>query len=354
MAQAKRVSINQRDIGNDSPPYICAEISANHNGKMERALELISRASEAGADAVKIQTYRPDTITLKSSNPEFQISSGLWAGRTLYDLYEEAHLPWEWHAELFRFAREKQITLFSSPFDHTAVDLLESLDAPAYKIASFEIVDTDLVRYAASTQKPLIISTGLASADDIARAVQAANDVGNDQLIILHCVSAYPASPSDYNLRTMTDKQARFKSLVGLSDHTISNTTAVASVCLGSVFIEKHFTLDRRGGGPDDSFSLEPDDLRNLVEETRVAWDALGDVDYDLKRGETGNQQFRRSLYFVSDLSKGSVIGETDIKSVRPGHGLPAFEYRNVVGRTLTRDAKKHTPVTEGHIRLVD
>ena len=354
MAQAKRVSINQRDIGNDSPPYICAEISANHNGKLERALELISRASEAGADAVKIQTYRPDTITLKSSNPEFQISSGLWAGRTLYDLYEEAHLPWEWHAELFRFAREKQITLFSSPFDHTAVDLLESLDAPAYKIASFEIVDTELIRYAASTQKPLIISTGLASADDIARAVEAANDVGNDQLIILHCVSAYPASPSDYNLRTLTDKQARFKSLVGLSDHTISNTTAVASVCLGSVFIEKHFTLDRDGGGPDDSFSLEPDDLRNLVEETRVAWDALGEVDYGLKRGETGNQQFRRSLYFVSDLSKGSVIGETDIKSVRPGHGLPAFEYRNVVGRTLTREAKKHTPVTEGHIRLAD
>lgn len=354
MDQAKRVSINQRDIGNDSPPYICAEISANHNGKLERALELISRASEAGADAVKIQTYRPDTITLKSSNPEFQISSGLWAGRTLYDLYEEAHLPWEWHAELFRFAREKQITLFSSPFDHTAVDLLESLDAPAYKIASFEIVDTELIRYAASTQKPLIISTGLASADDIARAVEAANDVGNDQLIILHCVSAYPASPSDYNLRTLADKQARFKSLVGLSDHTISNTTAVASVCLGSVFIEKHFTLDRRGGGPDDSFSLEPDDLRNLVEETRVAWDAMGEVDYDLKRGETGNQQFRRSLYFVSDLSKGSVIGEADIKSVRPGHGLPAFEYRNVVGRTLTREAKKHTPVTEGHIRLAD
>ena len=354
MDQAKRVSINQRDIGNDSPPYICAEISANHNGKLERALELISRASEAGADAVKIQTYRPDTITLKSSNPEFQISSGLWAGRTLYDLYEEAHLPWEWHAELFRFAREKQITLFSSPFDHTAVDLLESLDAPAYKIASFEIVDTELIRYAASTQKPLIISTGLASADDIARAVQAANDVGNDQLIILHCVSAYPASPSDYNLRTLTDKQTRFKSLVGLSDHTISNTTAVASVCLGSVFIEKHFTLDRHGGGPDDSFSLEPDDLRNLVEETRVAWDAMGEVDYDLKRGETGNQQFRRSLYFVSDLSKGSVIGEADIKSVRPGHGLPAFEYRNVVGRTLTREAKKHTPVTEGHIRLAD
>ena len=194
------------------------------------ALVLAADGADAGADAVKIQTYRPDTITLKSSNPEFQISSGLWAGRTLYDLYEEAHLPWEWHHELFQFAREKQITLFSSPFDHTAVDLLESLDAPAYKIASFEIVDTELIRYAASTQKPLIISTGLASADDISRALEAANGVGNDQLVILHCVSAYPASPSDYNLRTLTDKQTRFRSLVGLSDHTISNTTAVASV----------------------------------------------------------------------------------------------------------------------------
>jgi pseudaminic acid synthase len=350
VTQAKNVSINRRDIGPDCPPYICAEISANHNGRLERALELIDQASLAGADAVKIQTYRPDTITLRSSNPEFQIKTGLWAGRTLYDLYEEAHLPWEWHQELFEHAKKKQITLFSSPFDRTAVDLLEGLDAPAYKIASFEIVDTELIRYAASTQKPLIISTGLASADDVARAIEAANDVGNDQLIILHCVSAYPASPADYNLRTLTDKQTRFQSLVGLSDHTISNTTAVASVCLGSVFIEKHFTLDRNGGGPDDSFSLEPDDLRNLVDETRVAWDALGRVNYAVKSGENDNQQFRRSLYFVSDLPAGSVITENDIRSVRPGHGLPAYEYRNVIGQTLVRDAKKHSPVTRGHV----
>ena len=351
---AHEMTLAGRKIGPDHPPYVIAELSANHNGRLETALAIVEAAKAAGADAVKLQTYKPDTITLDGDADEFRIKGGLWDGLTLYELYQEAHMPWEWHKPLFDHARKLGITIFSSPFDPTAVDLLEELGAPAYKIASFEIVDTELIRYAASTQKPLIISTGLASADDIARAVEAANDVGNDQLIILHCVSAYPASPSDYNLRTLTDKQARFKSLVGLSDHTISNTTAVASVCLGSVFIEKHFTLDRHGGGPDDSFSLEPDDLRNLVEETRVAWDALGEVDYDLKRGETGNQQFRRSLYFVSDLSKGSVIGETDIKSVRPGHGLPAFEYRNVVGRTLTRDAKKHTPVTETHIRLVD
>lgn len=354
MSKLRHVSIDGRDIGYDNPPYICAEISANHNGKLANALELIRQAKLAGADAVKIQTYRPDTITLRSSNPEFQITKGLWAGRTLYDLYEEAHLPWEWHAELFRYAKEQQITLFSSPFDHSAVDLLEDLNAPAYKIASFEIVDTELVRYAARTQKPIIISTGLASIKDIARAVQAAQDEGNDQIIVLHCVSAYPAKPSDYNLRTLVDKEQQFQTLVGLSDHTISNTTAITSVALGAVFIEKHFTLDRNGGGPDDSFSLEPDDLRSLILETRVAWGALGEIDYDLKQGETDNQQFRRSLYFVSDLPKGSVIRENDIKSVRPGRGLPAFEYRNVVGKTLTRDATRHTPVTESHIRQIN
>ena len=350
MDQAEKITINGRGIGPAFPPYICAEISANHNGSIGTALELIDQASKAGADAVKIQTYRPDTITLDSANPEFQIKSGLWAGRTLYELYEEAHLPWEWHAELFEYAREKEITLFSSPFDHTAVDLLESLNAPAYKIASFEIVDTELIRYAASTQKPLIISTGLASTDDIERAIQAANEVGNDRVIILHCVSAYPANPADYNLKTLVDKRDRFQSLVGLSDHTISNTTAITSVGLGSVFIEKHFTLDRDGGGPDDSFSLEPDDLRQLVEETKVAWQALGKIDYALKSGEDPNQQFRRSLYFVSDLPAGSVITKADIKSVRPGNGLPAYEYNNVVGRTLIRSAKKHTPVEIHHL----
>lgn len=350
MNKLRHVSIDGRDIGSDNPPYICAEISANHNGKLDNALELIRQAKLAGADAVKIQTYRPDTITLRSSNPEFQITQGLWAGRTLYDLYEEAHLPWEWHAELFRYAREQQITLFSSPFDHTAVDLLEELGTPAYKIASFEIVDTELIRYAARTQKPIIISTGLASPDDIARAVQAAQDEGNDQIIVLHCVSAYPAKPSDYNLRTLTDKQERFQTLVGLSDHTISNTTAVASVAMGAVFIEKHFTLDRSGGGPDDSFSLEPDDLRGLVNETQAAWEAMGSVDYGLKSGEKENQQFRRSLYFINDLSAGSVITKDDIQSVRPGNGLPAYEFSNVIGKKLARDAVKHTPVETSHI----
>lgn len=345
MSELMQLNIDGRVIGPQNPPYICAEISANHNGKLEIALELIRQAKLAGADAVKIQTYRPDTITLRSSNPEFQITTGLWAGRTLYDLYEEAHLPWEWHAELFRYAKEQQITLFSSPFDHTAIDLLESLDAPAYKIASFEIVDTELIRYAASTQKPLIISTGLASADDIARAIEAANDEGNNQLIILHCVSAYPASPSDYNLRTLVDKRERFQTLVGLSDHTISNTTAIASVCMGTVFIEKHFTLDRNGGGPDDSFSLEPADLVNLVNETRIAWESIGSVNYTVKSGEQENRQFRRSLYFISDLPAGTVVKENDIKSVRPGLGIEAYNYRNVLGRTLRKPVKKHSPV---------
>lgn len=351
MSKLSQLNIDGRDIGPETPPYICAEISANHNGKLENALELIRQAKLAGADAVKIQTYRPDTITLRSSNPEFQITTGLWAGRTLYDLYEEAHLPWEWHTELFRYAKEQQITLFSSPFDHTAVDLLEDLDAPAYKIASFEIVDTELIRYAARTQKPIIISTGLASVEDIARAVQAAQDEGNDRIIVLHCVSAYPAKPSDYNLRTLIDKRDQFQTLVGLSDHTISNTTAVTSVALGAVFIEKHFTLDRSGGGPDDSFSLEPSDLRDLVNETRSAWEAMGSVNYGIKSGEQENQQFRRSLYFINDLPAGSTVTANDVQSVRPGHGLPAYEFRSIVGKNLVKSAKKHSPVTRDHFR---
>jgi len=349
MSKLTQVNLDGRDIGPENPPYICAEISANHNGTLENALELIRQAKLAGADAVKIQTYRPDTITLRSSNPEFQIKTGLWAGRTLYDLYEEAHLPWEWHAELFRYAREQQITLFSSPFDHTAIDLLEELGTPAYKVASFEIVDTELIRYAARTQKPLIISTGLASVDDITRAVLAARDEGNNQIIVLHCVSAYPAKPSDYNLRTLVDKEQQFQTLVGLSDHTKSNTTAVTSVALGAVFIEKHFTLDRSGGGPDDSFSLEPSDLRNLVTETRSAWEALGSVSYGIKSGEKENQQFRRSLYFINDLPAGSTVTANDIQSVRPGNGLPAYEFRSIVGKRLVKRAKKHFPVTRDH-----
>lgn len=341
-----QLNIDGRDIGPENPPYICGEISANHNGKLENALELIRQAKLAGADAVKIQTYRPDTITLRSSNPEFQITTGPWAGRTLYDLYEEAHLPWEWHAELFSYAKEQQITLFSSPFDETAIDLLESLDAPAYKIASFEIVDLELIRYAAETKKPLIISTGLASLEDMSLALETARSTGNQNIILLHCVSGYPVRPEEYNLKTMNDMRERFGVEIGLSDHTISNTTAIASIMFGASFIEKHFTLDRKGGGPDDSFSMEPDQLKQLVTSCNEAWHAIGDVEYRLKGPEHQNYQFRRSLFFVSDLKRGEVITKAHIKSVRPGFGLEPKYMDQVVGNKASQNIKKHSPVT--------
>lgn len=339
------ITIDGRTIGPGHSPYVIAEMSANHNGNLDAAFRIIEAAKQAGADAIKIQTYRPDTITLKSDLPDFQITGGLWAGRTLYDLYEWAHTPWEWHKPLFDHARSLGITIFSSPFDMTAVDLLEDLNAPAYKIASFEAVDLPLIRYAASTGKPLIISTGMADAEEIAEAIAAARDGGCRELAILHCVSGYPAPPEDYNLRTIPDMIERFGLVTGLSDHTLDNTTAIASVALGASIIEKHFTLDRNGGGPDDSFSLEPAELAALCRGAKTAWQALGRVDYGRKSSEQGNVQFRRSLYFVKDLKAGDVITADAVRSVRPGYGLPPKHLDAVLGQTLTRNVGKFTPV---------
>jgi N-acetylneuraminate synthase len=339
------MQIDGRPIGPEQPPYIIAEMSANHNGSIEAAHRILREAKAAGADALKMQTYRPDTITLQSDGPDFQITDGLWAGRTLYDLYEWAHTPWEWHAELFAHARELGLTLFSSPFDPTAVDLLEDLGAPAYKIASFEAVDLGLIRYVASTGKPMIISTGMADREEIEEALATARDAGCREIAMLHCVSGYPAPAGDYNLRTIADMIERFGHVAGLSDHTLGNATAIASIALGASLIEKHFTLDRNGGGPDDSFSLEPRELADLCRDTRTAWEALGEVDYGRKSSEQGNVKFRRSLYFVKDLAAGDVVTEDAVRSVRPGYGVAPRYLDQVIGQRLRVAVSRNTPV---------
>ncbi|MEJ8836238.1 pseudaminic acid synthase [Ramlibacter sp. AN1133] len=339
------IRIQGRAIGPDQPPYVIAEMSANHNGQFENALRIISEAKKAGADAVKLQTYRPDTITLDSSDPDFLIEGGLWGGRTLYDLYTEAQMPWEWHEPLFRHAREAGITIFSSPFDSTAVDLLESLGAPAYKIASFEAVDLPLIRYVARTGKPMIISTGMANAEEIGEAIEAARSGGCRELAILRCVSSYPAPAGDYNLRTIPDMIERFGVLAGLSDHTLDNTTAIASVALGGCLIEKHMTLDRHGGGPDDSFSLLPGELADLCRAARTAWEALGHIDYGRKSSEIGNVKFRRSLYFVKSLKAGELVTADAVRSVRPGFGAAPKFLDQVIGRRVKFDQPANTPV---------
>ena len=343
------MKINGQPIGSEGP-YIIAELSANHNGCIDTAFKIISEAKKAGADAVKLQTYRPDTITLNCDSDEFRIQGGLWDGRTLYELYEEAHTPWEWHKPLFEHARKEGITIFSSPFDNTAVDLLEDLNAPAYKIASFEAVDLPLIEYVARTGKPMIISTGMAHADEIAEAIDATRGAGCKELAILHCVSGYPAPAEDYNLKTLVDMQERFGVLTGLSDHTLDNTTAIVSAALGAAIIEKHFTLDRNGGGPDDSFSLEPAELAALCRDTKTAKASLGEVDYGRKSSEQGNVKFRRSLYFVKNMKAGDVITEDCIRSVRPGYGLAPKHFNKLIGKKVVDDVKRNSPVRQESI----
>ena len=346
MSTLDHIIIDGRKIGPSVPPYVIAELSANHNGSLETALCLIEEAKKAGADAVKLQTYTPDTITLNCDHEDFKIRGGLWDGRTLYDLYEEAHTPWEWHQQLFDHARKIGITIFSSPFDNTAVDLLESLGTPAYKIASFEAIDLPLIRYVASKGKPMIISTGMADEAEIQEAVDAARGAGCRELILLHCVSGYPAPSSEYNLRTIADMQVRFGVPIGLSDHTLDNTTALASVAMGACVIEKHFTLNRNSGGPDDSFSLEPQDLENLCQDTKSAWVSLGRVSYTRTVSESGNAQFRRSLYVVEDIAAGELFTQANVRSIRPGFGLPPKMLDIVVGKRSRVNLDRGTPLT--------
>ena len=340
------IEINGRRIGEGYPTYIVAELSANHNQNFQEAVGLIHAAKEAGADAVKLQTYTPDTMTINSSQVHFQIAGGLWGGRTLYDLYEEAHTPWEWYPGLKQVAEEVGIHLFSTPFDFSAVEFLEELEFPAYKIASFEVVDIPLIKRIACTGKPLIMSTGMASLEEIDEAVTTIRDEGNDQLVLLHCVSAYPASPEDMNLRTTPNLAQTFGVPAGLSDHSLGISAVVGSVALGACLIEKHFTASRSAGGPDSVFSIEPVELRQLVESVRTLERALGKVCYEVTQEESKNLIFRRSLFSVANIKKGELLTEQNVRSIRPGNGLPPKHIWEILGRTATRHIPRGTPLS--------
>jgi pseudaminic acid synthase len=343
---ARTIEIVGRRIGPGEPPYVIAEMSGNHNGEIARAFRLIEAAKEAGADAVKLQTYTADTITIDHGGPGFVIEGGLWNGRRLYDLYRDAHTPWEWHEALFAKCRDVGITVFSSPFDPTAVDLLERLGAPAYKIASFELIDTPLVRYAARIGKPLIMSTGMADAAEIADAVQAAQEAGSGGFALLHCVSGYPTPVEEANLKRIPALAASYDCPIGLSDHTMGTEVAIAAVALGATLIEKHFTLARADGGPDAAFSLEPHELADLVKGVRSAYRALGRADYGHASSEQGNMVYRRSLYAVADIAAGEILTEANVRSIRPGYGLPPKHLPAILGRRANRRIARGTPLS--------
>jgi N-acetylneuraminate synthase len=345
------IEIAGRLIGPDHEPYVVCELSGNHNGSLERALQLLEAAATTGADAIKIQTYTPDTITIDHDGPGFRIEGGLWDGRTLYDLYGEAQTPFEWHEILFRRARELGVTIFSTPFDESAVDLLETLDAPAYKIASFEAIDVPLIAYVARKGKPMIISTGMANFEEIGEAVRTARENGCGAIVLLHCVSSYPAPDEQSNVRTVPDLAERFGVVSGLSDHTFGSAVAVASIALGGCVVEKHFTLRRADGGPDSAFSLEPDEFKTLVEDCKRAWRALGKASYDLQGCERGNLAFRRSIYVVRDLAAGDELTAENIRSIRPGYGLPPKHLPDVIGRHAARDLKRGDPLKLEDVR---
>ena len=340
------IEIAGRKIGPSYPPYVIAEVSGNHNGDINRAKELLEAAKDAGVDAVKMQTYTADTITIDHRGEGFEITQGLWKGRTLYELYDEAHTPWEWHAELFERARKLQLTIFSSPFDTSAVDFLESLNVPAYKIASFELVDIPLVKAIATTGKPLIMSTGMAGITEISEAVEAATSAGCERMALLHCVSGYPTPPLDANVKTVADLALRFGVVAGISDHTIGIGVSVAAVALGASIVEKHFTLKRSDGGPDAAFSLEPNELKTLVNECRSAWESLGDVNYSVKPSEQQNLQFRRSLYVVADVRKGESFTPENVRSIRPGYGLSPKQLPEVLNRKASCNIACGTPLS--------
>jgi pseudaminic acid synthase len=339
------VEIAGRRIGSDYEPYVICELSGNHKGSLDRALALLDAAAATGADAVKIQSYTADTITIDHDGPGFRHEGGLWDGRLLYDLYQEAQTPFEWHPALFDRARQLGVTLFSTPFDESAADLLAELDAPAYKIASFEAVDLPLIAHVARKGKPMILSTGMANLGEINDAVRTARENGCDQLVLLHCVSSYPAPDEDSNIRTVPHLGAAFGCVSGLSDHTFGSAVAVASVALGGSVIEKHFTLRRADGGPDAAFSLEPEEFSALVLDCKRAWRALGGISYDLCGSEKASREFRRSLYVVADVAEGEVLTKANVRSIRPGFGLPPKHFDEILGRRAARPLRRGEPL---------
>ena len=337
------IVIDGRKIGADYPPYVIAELSANHNGKLQKALDTITKAKDCGADAIKLQTYTADTMTINSNHEDFCIQGGLWDGYKLYDLYKEAETPFEWHKAMFDHARKIDITCFSTPFDETAVDLLEDLNVPAYKVASFEATDLPLIEYIASTRKPLIMSTGMANLEEIEEMVETAREAGCDDLILLHCISSYPAPIDQSNLLTIPDMRKRLGVQIGLSDHTVTNTASVVASALGATLIEKHFILDRNEKGPDSEFSINPAELISLCKETKDAWLSLGRAGYERKAAEEANIKFRRSVYFVKDVSAGDVISKEHVRRIRPGFGLPPKFEKEIIGKVAKKNIKSGT-----------
>ena len=342
------MQINGREIGPGQRPYLIAEMSGNHNHSLDRALEIVTAAAHAGADAIKLQTYTADTITLDVDGPGFTIedAKSLWNGRRLHELYDDAHTPWDWHGPIMERAKSLGIDCFSSPFDASAVDFLEGLDVPAYKIASFELVDLPLVRKVAETGKPMILSTGMASVVEIGEALRVCREAGNDQLCILKCTSTYPATPTNTHISTIPNMRDTFGCAVGLSDHTMGCGVAVAATALGAVLIEKHFTLARADGGVDSAFSLEPPEFRMLREESERAWQSLGQVTYGGTAAESGSLQFRRSLYVAEDMAAGEAFTPHNLRSVRPGFGLAPKHYDVLLGKRVNRPLTKGTPVS--------
>jgi len=341
-------SIAHRPIGTDAPPFVIAEMSGNHNQSLDRALAIVDAAADAGAHALKLQTYTADTMTIDRADGEFFIAdaNSLWQGKSLYRLYEEAHTPWEWHGPIFERARQRGLLAFSTPFDESAVDFLETLDVPCYKIASFEMTDLPLIRKVAATGKPMIISTGMATLAEIDETVRTARAAGCRDLVLLKCTSTYPASPENTHLQTIPVMRQTFACEVGLSDHTMGLGAAVAAVALGASVIEKHFTLARADGGVDSAFSLEPAELRALVVETERAWQALGQVRWGGTEAEEKSRVFRRSLYVVEDIAAGTPFTRDNIRPIRPGLGLPPKYLDRVLGKTASRDLKRGTPLT--------